>query len=476
MNKSRKVFYSSLCFILGIAVAEIVAIPFFIAYCFLLLSLVFLSFVWSKNNIKWLMIFLIFFLLGIIRLGVDDIKEHTLLNNEKLIFTGIIIKDPRQTEKYQDLVVSYKKEKILVKADLYSSYVYGDKIEVECKINALDKNTSYGRFLLKDKISYICYYPKIKFLSHGRNIFIFEKLLSIKHKINQSIKENLPYPESEILSGFVMGDTSQIPSDLKQKFSQIGVSHIIAISGSHLVIISAILFSLCLSLGFWRQQAFYIVVSLVWLYILLIGWPASAVRSGVMISVFLWGKHLGRISGMINSLLLAGAIMLLLNPHLLFYDIGFQLSFLAVLGLMYLMPPLSLLFQKWPNLYGIKEILIMTLAAQIITLPFSIYYFGNIPLISFVANLIIIPFVPLVLVLGILMTITGLIWSTGGILLGYIIWPFLSLFVKAVYFLTNIPYSYLYVEEINFAWVILFYLVLVLVLYKINKKYAVDYL
>ena len=115
-------------------------------------------------------------------------------------------------------------------------------------------------------------------------------------------------------------------------------SFVIAVSGMHVVILSAILMEVLLACGLWRQQAFYFTVFFIFIYILLAGLPISGIRAGIMGIVYLLAQRVGRQNFSSRSVVLAGVLMLLVNPLLLIYDVGFQLSFLAVLGIINLGP------------------------------------------------------------------------------------------------------------------------------------------
>jgi competence protein ComEC len=137
-----------------------------------------------------------------------------------------------------------------------------------------------------------------------------------------------------------------------------------------------------LAIGLSRKQAFYLAVLLLVIFIILVGVPASAMRAGLMGFFVLWALKLGRLNKITNAIILAGAIMLLINPKLLRYDIGFQLSFLAILGLIYFYPLINdwMIKIKMPKLKGGREIFSMTIAAQVFTLPITAYNFSTVSL------------------------------------------------------------------------------------------------
>lgn len=237
------------------------------------------------------------------------------------------------------------------------------------------------------------------------------------------IKEMFPSPQAELFSGILFGGQQNLDYQWKQKMNWAGVRHITAVSGSNIVLLSQILVWLGIALGLYRQRAVGGAAFLIWFYIFLIGSPASAIRAGVMASLLLLAGALGQPNRAQRTVILAAAVMLLIKPSLLRFDIGFQLSFLAVLGLIYLAP----LLQSWLALKlkflqraNLAQFLAINLAAWLFTLPLSIYYFGYFSLTSVVANILIAPIIPVIMLLGFLLLIGGFICRPIAIILA---WP-----------------------------------------------------
>jgi len=198
--------------------------------------------------------------------------------------------------------------------------------------------------------------------------------------------------------------------DLKTKLSRSGLSHIIAISGSHIVLFAAILFEVLFFFGLWRKQAQVGVIVFTFFYVFLVGLPASAVRAGIMVSLLFLAQMLGRQSFNLRTLVLAATLMLLDNPLLLKFDLGFQLSFLAVLGLILMGP----VFNRWLNVFFkdrlnfIRELFAMTLSAQVFTLPLLISSFGYFSSVSLVSNILAVPLSPFLMALAIVLPFIGM--------------------------------------------------------------------
>ncbi len=230
-----------------------------------------------------------------------------------------------------------------------------------------------------------------------------------------------------------MGDKNYLTKGLKNELNIAGVRHIVAISGMHIAIIESILVTLLLALGFWRNQALDISLIVCFIFVALTGFQSSAIRAWIMGSFAVWAEIIGRKSDSLRILIFTASLMLMFNPLLLRYDIGFQLSFLAVLGIIYLGELFNYWFRfipnwKWLNL---REILVMTFSAQFFTFPFLIYYFGHISLVAPLTNTLIIPVIPFLILFGFLSSLIGLVWPFLSLILAFPCW-FLLFYIDGI--------------------------------------------
>jgi len=169
------------------------------------------------------------------------------------------------------------------------------------------------------------------------------------------------------------------------------------------VVVVAILMFILLGIGVNRGKAFYLATFGIFCFVILSGSAASAVRAGIMAFVFLLAIKVGRGGDALRALIFSATVMVFANPYILTGDVGFQLSFLATFGLIAILPVLQKKFQKWPEWGGIKDMLLITLAAQIAVFPILITNFGQFSLLSFLANILILPTAPLLMVGGFLL-------------------------------------------------------------------------
>ncbi len=416
-----------------------------------------------------------------------QISEFNILNDKlskfndkpgKITLAGQIAYEPDIRDNFQKLKLKVDGSLILVTVGRYPEYKYLDNIKVTGKLKTpgVFDNFNYKNYLLKDGIYSVMDFPEVELISqkHDYNIFSFlcEKILFLKSKLIESIDMNFHFPDSTILQGVVFGNDKNMPKDLKDKFNATGLSHLTAVSGSNIVILISILMVFLLSLGLWRGQAFYFAVILIWLYIILIGFPVSGIRAAIMGCVGLLAQKLGRQNTSSRVLLITASLMLLQNPLLLFYDISFQLSFLASMGIIYLKPLIDVFFKiiASENFKSLFDIISITFAAQIFTLPIILYNFGRISLIAPVTNILVLPIIPLLTILGFLVSILGTVSHILGFIFYIPCWFLLVYFVKVLDIFSK-PWATKTIQNISFIWVVMYYLIL-LILIKLLQKYS----
>jgi len=234
-------------------------------------------------------------------------------------FSGValIIKEPVPTAFGQNLTADLDNGlRVLVSANKFPEYAYGDKINLDCMLQ-LPKNQDsfdYRMYLAKDGIFYLCQKPKIELLASGQGNNLYAGILQIKNKFNDNINRLIPSPEAGLLSGLILGGSVGLPDELKTNFSRTGLTHIIAVSGYNVTIVAEYLMLLGIFLGLWRKQAFWFAIVGILIFVIMTGLSASAVRAGVMGTLLLFAMKNGRLANAQNAVLAAAGIMLFFNP------------------------------------------------------------------------------------------------------------------------------------------------------------------
>jgi len=340
--------------------------------------------------------------------------------------------------------------KILIQSQLYPRYHFGDRLEIDCKF-ILPDNSGYTRYLFVRDIFSVCSFGKIKKIGESRESRERKILSDWRLSLNRKISMLWPEPRGSLMAGILYGERGSIPKNVKEDFSNSGLTHIVAVSGYNTSIIAAVLLVVFVFVGFWRKQAFWFsVVSLV-LFTFFTGASASVTRAATMSIFSMLGIFLGRPARMLNSLLTAAALLLVISPRAL-SDVGFQLSFLATVGVCFVGPLLQKRFWQH-DLSGLKKVAVdiffTTLGALVSTLPLTIFYFNKIPLLALVANMLVVGFIPFIMFLGFFALLLSFLFFPAGLLvafaadigLRYIIWVSDKLSIGSIEF--KMPFIFL---------------------------------
>ncbi len=438
-------------------------------------SLILICVFWDKKRIVFGGLGFWFFLIGIIIFN-QSVSEIQKFNQEKEFSGEVrIVREPEnKNEKKRIVAESEDNFRIFIFENQYSNYSYGQILKLDCQLeipeNQKDSRFDYRMYLAKDKIFYLCQKPKIEIISQGQGKFLYATLIKIKNKLGEKIEKSLPYPESGLLFGLLLGGDSKVSKNLKEDFSRTGLSHIVAVSGYNVAIIADYLMVVGIFFGLWRQQAFWLAILGITLFVLLIGFPSSAVRAGVMGGLLLLAMKEGRIANSKNAILFSAAVMLAFNPLLLRYDVGFQLSFLATLGIVYFYPILDeYLIKKQKHWNFVGELLGLTLAAQIFVFPIIFYNFESLSLVSPLANLLILPIIPLTMLFGFFLIVFGLVFPPLATVFSWLAFLPLKYETLIIRWLSGFQWASVKVS-FSFWGIIIWYLVLSVFFFIINKK------
>jgi len=504
MTSSKIFLYFCLSFIGGIFLNSFFAPHLLYLGGGLILGILLISVLWSYKRFVIIGFCILFLIAGIWRHQQAELKmtnnELRRLNDldQKITFVGIVTKEPDIREKSVKLTVKPENinGKVLVTINRYPEYQYGDKLKITGKLKTpqVFEDFNYKDYLKKDGIYSVMDWPKIELIEKNQGNLIFAKILSFKEKLRESIYQNLSPPQSSILGAIILGDKSRMSGcsqkeieaaqekgekclKLKEKLNITGVRHITAVSGMHVVILSGVLMSLLIGLGLWRGQAFYFTIIFIWLFIIITGLQPSGIRAGIMGGLFLLAQYLGRLNSASRAIVFAAAGMLAVNPLLLRLDVGFQLSFLAVMGIIYLGP----IFRDWlkfipeEKFINLRSILVMTLSAQIFTLPILVYNFGRISLVAPITNILILPSIYWIMILGFIFGLIGILWSPLGWILSWPAYLLLTYLIKIVDFFSQ-PWAFKTLENVHWIWLAISYLILGLIIWRLNEKQKLKFL
>lgn len=466
-------FYSSLFFILGIFIASI-ELPFWYAVLLILILFICLLFRFGWHPIILISLLI---LIGSFYYLIDDYRYyknvHLVVGAEE--FRGTIVTDPNRYEDYQSFYLkslnnsSYPNIKILVKAKLTQKYLYGDELQIRGKFKSPPEGY-FGKYLAKERISGTVNYPEITLLGSQNGSRIFSTLFYVKNYINESFRKTLNKDEAAFLSGITLGITSGFSKEMLDKFSLSGTRHLIAVSGFNMTIISTLFLTL-FSYFLPRKFSFLLTAIAIIGFTAMIGFELSAVRAAIMgIIAGASRTIIGRPHLQYNAITFAALVMVLFNPKVLVYDLGFILSFLAVIAIIYLTPIILFIFNpsERKGFLDWKEMLAMTLAAQIATAPILITQFDNFSPISFVANILTLPAIPILTWVGFLMGALSFASITLEFLIGIIIGPIL----RYVLFIIDIcsKFGVTLSPVLNSQIIVIYYAMLIYLIYEYHSS------
>jgi competence protein ComEC len=442
-------FYVAFFFLIGVFIATFINYwqnkILFLALATILLGSAF--FILNKHALAFLTIFL---LLGsFYYFGYDFYQQKfNIAFDQKQVFSGLIEKSSYGENK-QDLVVSLASPyygKIKITTSRYPSFNYGDVIEFEGSIKKPVAG-SYADYLAKDGIFGLSGFPRISLLAEKQGSFIKTQLFKIKSFTESSFKKVLSQEKASFLAGLTLGETAEFSKEFKEKLKLTGTSHLVALSGYNVtIIVQAVTFLIAFLLfSLIRSRFFVFILSTLAIlgFVIMTGAEASVVRAAIMTGIVLLANQVNRVYSFRNAVTIAAFLMVLINPKVLVFDIGFQLSFAALLGIVYLKPTIIKFFKvkPTPGFLSWRENLLTTFSAQMAVLPILLGSFGFFSPIAILTNILILTTVPLTMVLGFLTTGLSLISHYLAQVSGWLVGIFLSYELGVIDFFSNFKYG-----------------------------------
>lgn len=314
--------------------------------------------------------------------------------------------------------------------------------------------------------------PSISLISDKTNWL--EAFSSFALKLKEKSKVIDPGDSGEFARGLILGGTNGFSEGFKKMLQDTGTSHLVAVSGFNISIITIFLFMLMRNL-FSRRVAFASTIVTLIFFVLLTSMSASVVRAAIMGGLFIIGKAFGRKGNLLNLLFVAALLMLLINPYTM-YDAGFQLSFLATFGLIISMDGFSKMISGYRISSFSKDVLsvfLSTIVAQVYTLPVLLLSFGRVSLIAPLVNLLILPLVPLAMIFSALAIAASLISPTLGIFFGIFASIFTRYFIWIIKLGSSLKYaSFTIIPELAWLKITIFIMAYLLIFYlSFNLKY-----
>lgn len=326
--------------------------------------------------------------------------------------------------------------RVLLTAARFPQYRLGDDLAVVGKVQSAadipDAYAGFRKYLRRRGFAATVAYPRIQLVSRHEDF-----LDRARRGIRGVIGKTFPEPAASLAAAMVLGESGSLPAPVMEAFRRVGVSHILAISGSNVTLLAGLAAGIFLALPLPRKVAALGGIALVWAYVALASFPVSAQRAAWFWTLVAAALQLHVLMGFSSVLILAGLFMVSFQP-LVVYDAGWQLSFAAVIGIwmtLFLVPSRRIFWlPKWVSL-----LLLSSLGATLLTWPIVAYHFGLISLVSLPANLVVVPLTSLFMVLVLAALLSSVVSPLLALGIGFgaqLVWRAM---VSAVFWLSSLP-------------------------------------
>ena len=354
-----------------------------------------------------------------------------------------------------------KEEKQLDFKNYYQTKVYINKVESPKN----DFQFDYAKYLARKGIYYQSFATDEILEAPKKTLTISEKIRQKRLEILNTIDgSKLPKREREFLKGIILADRTEMDAEMVSDFSKSGLVHFLAISGTHLAIIFWLILYLLKPIFPAKFRKIPIVLSLlfIWSFTIFIDYGSSVVRSCLMITAYYSFVLLQRKPDLLHAMAIAGFAILIFDTHQVF-DVGFQLSFVAVFGIFWLNTPILKNLPRPKNKIQdfLFNVISVSLAAQIATLPLVIFYFHQYSFLSIVANVIIVPFSEIIIIFSLLMTVL-FAFKLEFSWLSFIYEKLVDFLLKSIHFFAD--QDWFFIKNIPLNWVELIILFVVIFL------------
>ncbi|MBN2306559.1 ComEC/Rec2 family competence protein [Candidatus Peregrinibacteria bacterium] len=393
-------------------------------------------------------------------------------NGQKMEVIGVVteVDIRRDQAKYTVSAEGDLQGDILISLNKYPQYSYGDRIRLYGELRAPGEfdGFDYGAYLSRFGIYSVMYHPSIEVLESSQGNFFWHGMSFLQSKFMERINRLFPEPHASFEAGLLVGARKGIPEDLMNKFNITGLTHIIAISGYNITIIIVFVMWMLGSLP--RRLGFAVACAAIVLFTLFVGASPAVTRASIMGILGLIALNYGRQNNISLTILWSAALMVAWNPKILLHDVGFQLSFAAVMGLIYVAPHFEKYSKKLPQAFGVREAITMTLAAQVMALPIIVYNFERLSLIAPLANVLVVFAIPPAMLFGFIAVVLSFIFFPLAQIFAYIAWGILTYIIKIIEVTASIPHASINLPGMTLLMMAGYYALLGLILIKLVKS------
>ncbi len=355
----------------------------------------------------------------------------------------------------------------------YPVIQYGDVVQLSGSLQLPDP-VSAGYFA-KEGISATMKFPKsLDFVAHGQGSRVKAKLFAIRDYVEETFTNFLPPEAATLMTGLVLGKSGGFSKEFNEKLKATGTTHIVALSGFNItVIVTSLLWLLGFAIN--RRRGVWVCIVFVIAFVVMTGAQASVVRAAVMAMIMILAEQTSRTYSVRNSIVAAAFVMTLFNPNVLAFDIGFQLSFLALMGIVYLQPAIEKFFRLNPDpgVLGWRKNAIASASAQLAVLPIILTSFGFFSPLSILTNVLLLSFISYTMTLGFFMVLARLVSAYLAFVIALPAKILLNYELAVIDFFAKLPFGF-QVQQIPAFVSIVYYALLITFIACVlrSKKYA----
>ncbi|MAQ59173.1 hypothetical protein CL638_00455 [bacterium] len=461
-------------FAIGVGIATVQSVSLSVMYFFVLLAGVLVvvarrhDAVRPARHLTLIALALLMLTVGVLRTEIyKDQFEQSVFDNQigsEVMFSGTVVREPDVRERSTHLYVETGDEIVLVIVDRHLQISYGDELLLSGEIEKpesfetdLGRTFDYGAYLEARGVTHVLRYPESVALSSGDGNYLITILLRVKHTLMEGIESVITEPQAGLAEGLLLGVKQALGDTLETTFRQSGIIHIVVLSGYNVMLVVAFFRFFMKSLPRWWQLGLGLLAIVA--FALIVGLSATVVRATIMAGLVLLAGTLSRTYDVMRALFFAGFIMLMINPYLLLYDIGFQLSFMATLGLLLIAPRLetALAEGSW---FGVKEFFSATVATQIAVLPLLLYHIGEVSVVAIVVNVLVLPVVPFAMFSAFIAGTIALLSPTIALPFGLVTSLLLSFIIIIATWFAALPFATVTVPAFSAYWILVLYAVM----------------
>jgi competence protein ComEC len=399
----------------------------------------------------------------------------------KQSFDGVIVRDPDRGLTRTRIVVRHSEYgKLLITIAPGIPVDYGDHVVVSGKIRkpeSFETDThrifNYPKYLAVSNIYATMRADTIETIDHNQGNLLVKFLYDIKKKMVTTMKLLLDSGPTALLAGIVVGEQSLFPRETLDHFQLAGLTHIIVLSGYNITIVVTLFVTVFAYLGFgYRARRIGAMIAIP-LFVIMTGMGTSLIRAAIMASIAIMLQITLRPDYSFRVLIITAGVMIFHNPRIFLHSPSFHLSFLAFIGLVYVVPIGKYISEKIIpniNLWGLRDVIIETCSIQAFVLPYIIWMSGRFSILSVVANALIIPMIPLLMFSGFFATLVAMVFFPLGMIavipvawgLRFILWT--SEYVASF---TSIA---VVVKPFSVWWMIMIYGIIIVIIRIVYKK------